>query len=73
MIDVVFLKTPERIEALGIVYVMALLVYGMLEYLIRAKMKYEKNPLILAVKPCDTCLIILGKKPKGLSNWQAMT
>lgn len=48
MMDAVFVKTPERIEALGIVYVMALLVYGILEYRIRSKMKNEKNPLILA-------------------------
>jgi transposase len=31
----VYLKTPSRIEALGIVFVMALLVYGMLEWRVR--------------------------------------
>ncbi|MEK5037085.1 IS1634 family transposase [Sporosarcina sp. FSL K6-3457] len=50
MIDAVFLKTPERIEALGIVYVMALLLYGMLEYRIRTSMKQETEPLILMGK-----------------------
>ncbi|WP_335873066.1 IS1634 family transposase, partial [Bacillus sp. 2205SS5-2] len=50
MIDAVFVKTPERIEALGIVYVMALLIYGMLEYRIRAEMKKQEEPLILMGK-----------------------
>ncbi|MGG5252409.1 IS1634 family transposase [Neobacillus sp. SM06] len=47
MIDAVFVKTPERIEALGIVYVMALLIYGMLEYRVRTEMKLQEKPLIL--------------------------
>nr|WP_240035336.1 hypothetical protein [Neobacillus notoginsengisoli] len=47
MIDAVFVKTPEKIEALGIVYVMALLIYGMLEYRIRKEMKSQEKPLIL--------------------------
>ncbi len=50
MIDAVFVKTPERIEALGIVYVMALLIYGMLEYRIRVEMKKQEEPLILMGK-----------------------
>jgi hypothetical protein len=50
MIDAVLIKTPERIEALGIVYVMALLVYGILEYRVRSKMESEKEPLILMGK-----------------------
>lgn len=43
MIDVVFVKTPERIEVLGIVYVMALLIFGMLEYRVRAEMKKQEK------------------------------
>ena len=50
MIDAIFVKTPKRIEALGIVYVMALLVYGMLEYRIRLEMKTQEKPLILKGK-----------------------
>ncbi|MFA1820069.1 IS1634 family transposase [Virgibacillus oceani] len=50
MIDAVFLKTPERIQAIGIVYVMALLIYGMLEYRVRSEMKKEKEALILKGK-----------------------
>lgn len=48
IIDGFFLKKPSRIEALGIVFVMALLIYGILEYRIREKMKQEETPLILA-------------------------
>lgn len=47
MLDDVYLKYPERVEALGIVFVMALLLYGMLEYRIRRAMAFEKDPLIL--------------------------
>ncbi|MEK5040412.1 hypothetical protein N1I80_20565 [Sporosarcina sp. FSL K6-3457] len=44
------MKTPERIEALGIVYVMPLLLYSMLEYRVRMSMKQETEPLILMGK-----------------------
>lgn len=54
MIDAVFVKTPERIEALGIVYVMALLIYGMLEYRVRAEMKIRKSHWYLKGK--ESCL-----------------
>jgi transposase len=50
MIDAIYLKTPQRIEALGIVYVMALLHYGMLEYRVREQMKTEDTPLVLKGK-----------------------
>ena len=50
MMDAVLLKTPERIEALGIVYIMALLFYGTLEYRIGTQMKFEKGSLILTEK-----------------------
>jgi len=50
IIDGFFLKKPSRIEALGIIFVMALLIYGILEYRIREKMKQEEKPLILAGK-----------------------
>jgi transposase len=48
MIDGFFLKKPSRIEALGIVFVMALLIYGILEQRVRENMKQEEKPLILA-------------------------
>ncbi|MFS0647492.1 IS1634 family transposase [Siminovitchia sp. 179-K 8D1 HS] len=50
MIDGFFLKKPSRIEALGIVFVMALLIYGILEHRVREKMKQEETPLVLAGK-----------------------
>jgi transposase len=48
MIDGFFLKKPGRIEALGIVFVMALLIYGILEHRVREKMKQEEKPLVLS-------------------------
>ncbi|WP_088049437.1 IS1634 family transposase [Virgibacillus dakarensis] len=48
MIDGFFLKKPSRVAALGIVFVMALLVYGILENRVREKMKQEEKPLNLA-------------------------
>lgn len=47
MIDGFFLKKPSRIEALGIAFVMALLIYGILEQRVRENMKQEEKPLIL--------------------------
>lgn len=48
MIDGFFLKKPSRIEALGIVFIMALLIYGILEHRVRENMKQEEEPLVLA-------------------------
>jgi transposase len=48
LVDDFFLKKPERIDALGIVVVMALLIYGILEYRVRKQMEKEKEPLRLA-------------------------
>lgn len=50
MIDAIYLKTPERVEALGIVYVMALLIYGILEYRVRKELKERNLSLILKGK-----------------------
>jgi transposase len=50
ILDAVYLKHPHRIEALGIVMVMALLVYGVLEWRVREKLKQEKTPLTLPGK-----------------------
>lgn len=50
ILDAVYLKTPHRIEALGIVFVMALMVYGVLEWRVRENMKRETEPLILPGK-----------------------
>ncbi|MEI3611405.1 hypothetical protein [Pseudogracilibacillus sp. SO30301A] len=48
MIDSVFLKKPSRVAALRIVFVMALLIYGILENWVRENMKQETDPLVLA-------------------------
>nr|WP_257347385.1 IS1634 family transposase [Pseudalkalibacillus decolorationis] len=48
MIDGFFVKKPSRVEALGIVFVMALLIYGILEHRVRENMKQEEKPLVLA-------------------------
>lgn len=48
MVDGIFLKTSERIEALGIVLVMALLLYGILEERIRRRLEGENEPLRFA-------------------------
>lgn len=47
MLDNIYLKYPHRVEALGFVFVMALLLYGMLEYRIRRALTFEKTPLTL--------------------------
>lgn len=47
MLDDIYLKYPHRVEALGYVFIMALLLYGMLEYRIRKAMTFEKAPLTL--------------------------
>lgn len=46
-LDAMYLKHPHRIEALGMVMVMALLVYGVLEWRVREQLKQAANPLIL--------------------------
>ncbi|WP_164821825.1 hypothetical protein [Paenibacillus koleovorans] len=40
----VYLKTPNRIVALGIVLVMALLLYGILKYRIRQQLDQQEKP-----------------------------
>src|SRR5690625_2331798 len=45
IIDGFFLKKPSRIEALGIIFVMVLLIYGILEYRIREKMKRGRKAI----------------------------
>lgn len=47
MLNGIYLKYPHRVEALGIVFVMALLLYGILEYRVRQRLQQEKEPLIL--------------------------
>ena len=44
-VDGFYLKTPERIEALGIVLVMAMLLYGLLEHRVRQRLAQEDEPL----------------------------
>jgi transposase len=53
MVDGLFLKTSERIAALGIVLVMALLLYGILEERIRRQMDQESTPLRFAGRSRD--------------------
>jgi transposase len=50
MLNAVYIKTPSRIEALGIVFIMALMVYGVLEWRVREQLKQEKEPLVLPGK-----------------------
>ena len=63
-LDAVYLKQPHRIEALGIVMVMALLVYGVLEWRVRKNLELEKEPLVLpgkrkSFKPTGEMLLAL--------------
>ncbi|MCP3776774.1 IS4 family transposase, partial [Paenibacillus sp. MZ04-78.2] len=44
LVDGIYLKTPDRIAALGIVLVMALLLYGILEYRIRQELDKQDKP-----------------------------
>jgi len=53
LVDGIYLKTPERMEALGIVLVMALLLYGMLEYRIRQQLDKEEKPFRIKGRACD--------------------
>lgn len=46
----VFLKKPERVEALAYVLLMALLMFGLLERRVREAMKLETEPLIIPGK-----------------------
>lgn len=50
ILDAMYVKQPRRVEALGVVFVMALLIYGLLEWRVREKMKQESEPLILPGK-----------------------
>jgi len=43
----VYLKKPQRVEALAYVFLMALLVFSILERRVRRAMKHEEEPLIL--------------------------
>ncbi len=47
ILEAMYVKQPRRVEALGVVFVMALLIYGLLEWRVREQMKREKEPLIL--------------------------
>jgi len=51
LVDGIYLKTPERIAALGVVMVMALLLYGILEDRVRRKMEEEAVPLRIPNRP----------------------
>jgi hypothetical protein len=50
ILDAMYVKQPSRVEALGVVFVMALFIYGLLEWRVREQMKQEKEPLILPGK-----------------------
>lgn len=49
-LDAIYLKQPQRVEALCIVVVMALLLYGVLEWRVRERLKQESEPLLLPGK-----------------------
>jgi len=50
-VDGICLKTPERIAALGVFRVMALLLYGILEDRVRRRREEEDVPLRLPNRP----------------------
>ncbi len=50
ILDAIYLKQPSRVEALGVVFVMALLIYGLLEWRVRENLKQESEPLLLPGK-----------------------
>lgn len=71
LVDGVFLKTPERIAALGIVLVMAILLYGILEYRIRKQLEEQKEPFRIPgrsrdYKPTGQVLLALLQQIKIL-------
>lgn len=43
----VYLENPERVEALGYVFLLALLVYSMIQYRVRESLKDEEDPMLL--------------------------
>ena len=50
ILNAVYVKTPRRIEALGIVFVMALMVYGVMEWRVREQLKRDNEPMLVAGK-----------------------
>lgn len=50
VLNAIYLKQPSRIEALGTVFIMALLLYGLLEWRVRENLKQEKEPILLPGK-----------------------
>ncbi|WP_127586918.1 IS1634 family transposase [Paenibacillus koleovorans] len=67
----VYLKTPDRIEALGIVLVMALLLYGILEYRIRQQLDQQEKPFRVPgrsrdYKPTGQVLLLMLQQIKVL-------
>jgi len=66
ILDAVYLKQPRRIEALVTVFVMAILLYGILEWRVRENLEKEETPIILpgkrkSKKPTGEMLLILLK------------
>ena len=49
-IDEIYLKTPKRIESLGYVFLLALMVYTTIEREVRNALKKEKEPVIIPGK-----------------------
>jgi len=69
LVDGVYLKTPERIAALGIVLVMALLIYGILEYRIRKQIDQQEKPFRVPgrgrdYKPTGQVLLVMLQQIK---------
>jgi len=69
LVDGVYLKTPERIAALGIVLVMALLIYGILEYRIRQQLDKQEKPFRIPgrsrdYKPTGQILLVMLQQIK---------
>jgi len=50
ILNAVYLKQPKRIEALVTVFIMALLLYGILEWRVRDNLAKETTPILLPGK-----------------------
>jgi transposase len=66
ILDAVYLKRPSRIETLVTVFIMALLVYGILEWRVHENLAKEQRPILIpgqskTLKPTGEMLLTLLK------------
>lgn len=63
-VDGIYVKNPDRVMALGCVFLMALLIYSLLERRVRKQLKEENGTIVLLgkrVSDAPTALSILGR------------